>query len=170
MAKLEENQQYWKNKTEEFAKNPEAVEKELKGLYAKKYRSREAIQKKVEEIMKPYVDELKAKFPKAKIGYRGSLATGTRYKTGGPFMPDNFDVDAYIIEDNLANLFINNPRKFRDCRSLGIIDFEKMTIGIEKELKNTFLGYGKENETFTFRIWTIKEYHEEIIKQGFKNL
>jgi hypothetical protein len=36
------------------------------------------------------------------LGYRGSLATGVKFKTGGPFDPTDFDVDAFIVSDKLA--------------------------------------------------------------------
>lgn len=169
LRQLEQNQQYWKEKSIEFEKNPEAVEQELKGLYAKKFNSRLAVQQKVEEILKPYVDELKARFPKAKIGYRGSLVTDVRYKTGGPFDPSHFDVDAYIVDDDLANMF-DEFIKFKDCKRIKVYNFQEICENIETTLKSTFQGYNKGDGVFTFRIWTFKEYKEKIVPNGFKNL
>lgn len=63
--------------------------------------------KAVDDLIKPQINKLKNLYPDAKMGYRGSLSTGTKYSTGGPFDPTDWDVDAFIVSDNLAAKFPN---------------------------------------------------------------
>jgi hypothetical protein len=61
---------------------------------------------KVEQIMKPFAQQIAAAYSDAQIGIRGSLARGASYnKATGGFKPSNsdfFDVDAFIVSDRLA--------------------------------------------------------------------
>jgi hypothetical protein len=59
---------------------------------------------------------LAKKFPDSRAGYRGSLARGKKgaHKGGGPFDPNDFDVDAFIVDDKLAATVPKNAKGFRN--------------------------------------------------------
>jgi len=63
---------------------------------------------------------LKAKFPDAKVGFRGSLARGTKgaHKGGGPFDPTDYDVDAFVVSDSLAATVAKDAKGFRNLGRL----------------------------------------------------
>jgi len=94
----------------------------------------------------------------AVVGYRGSLASGVKFKTGGPFDPTNFDVDAFIVSDKLAGQFgsAHGMAVFRNGRNAdGLLD-------VSKSLENSFQnipGYRIDKyKPFTFRIYTTSEF------------
>jgi filamentous hemagglutinin len=113
----------------------------------------------VDNLIQPKTSQLNNLLPDAKIGYRGSLSTGTKYSTGGPFDPTDWDVDAFIVSDNLASQIGGSG--FRNGRDISSI--EQISNELETLFKN-ISGYrtapGKE---FTFRVWTQAEY-DQIIK------
>lgn len=55
-------------------------------------------------MLKSKIDNLRRLYPDAKIGYRGSLAIGTKYNNGNPlpFDPKDWDVDAFSVSDELS--------------------------------------------------------------------
>ncbi|MFI5387709.1 MAG: hypothetical protein ACHQ50_16500 [Fimbriimonadales bacterium] len=63
---------------------------------------------------------LAEEFPEAKVGFRGSLARGSKgaHKGGGPFDPANYDVDAFIVSDALASLVPKNAGGLRNLARL----------------------------------------------------
>lgn len=123
----------------------------------------DSIRTKVEELLKSKIVFITAKYPDAKIGYRGSLATGKKYKTGGPFDPNDFDVDAFIVSDKLADRFVKKV-KWRDARDEG---FEQLANELEFHFKETFKGYRVDpKKPFTFRVWTENEYINKIKQKG----
>src|SRR5262249_23605903 len=94
--------------------------------------------------------------PDATVGYRGSLARGTKgpHKGNAPFDPTSFDVDAFIVSDSLSREVPANRRNFRsarrDSRLVGIQN------AIDRELRGKFAGL--RDEPFTFRIFSTEEY------------
>lgn len=99
------------------------------------------------------------------MGYRGSLSTGTKYSTGGPFDPTDWDVDAFIVSDELAAK-IGNSNPFRDGRK--ITDIEKIADDLEISYKN-ISGYRTEvGKPFTFRVWTQAEFDKIVKPNGYK--
>jgi hypothetical protein len=121
--------------------------------------------KVVDDIIKKKIDELNRLFPNSQMGYRGSLATGIKYSTKGPFDPTDWDVDAFIVSDELAAKF-NKYTTFRNGRDINGID--QLADDIEKELLN-ISGYRSEpNKKFTFRIWNEKEFEIKIKPFAFK--
>ncbi len=105
-------------------------------------------------------------YPDAKIGYRGSLSTGVKHSKGGPFDPTDFDVDAFIVSDELAAKF-DAGTFFRDARDLPEVE------GIADSLESTFInsldGYRVEaGKPFTFRIFTEAEYLSKVQPNGCK--
>jgi len=137
------------------------------------------IAKNADDILAKKVASIKAKYPNSKVGYRGSLANGAKYnkdfkKRGGdeylPFKPDDWDVDAFIIDDDLAAKFPPNER-FRDVRSNGIDNDLK---NICDDLENSFKlenGYRIEaRKPFTFAVWTTQDFENKIKDFGYKIL
>jgi hypothetical protein len=53
-------------------------------------------------IIQSYEGKIKAIAPDAKLGIRGSVATGRR-SSGGAFNPRHYDVDAFIISEKLSS-------------------------------------------------------------------
>ncbi|MEO5684262.1 MAG: RHS repeat-associated core domain-containing protein [Chitinophagaceae bacterium] len=101
---------------------------------------------------------------KAIVGYRGSLATGVKYKTGAPFNPSDFDVDAFIVSDKLAKQF--NSSRFRNGRD--IPELTNLSNELEKVFKK-MPGYRTSAEkTFTFRIFSSKEFKFTVKPNGYK--
>ncbi len=107
--------------------------------------------------------------PDAIIGYRGSLATGKKYKSGGDFDHKDWDCDAFIVDDDLAALFPSGE-KWRDIAERP--DFKPIIEKMAKDLK-TLKGYknksiyvnGKEVKVadFTFRVFTKAEFEDPKI-------
>jgi filamentous hemagglutinin len=112
----------------------------------------------VDDLLRARIDKIKRLYPDAKIGYRGSLATGTKYSTGGAFDPKDWDVDAFIVSDELYGKLPAGWKSARDVPEIGAICED-----IENQLK-ILSGYrtapGKE---FTFKVWQEKDF-EIIIK------
>lgn len=104
--------------------------------------------------------------PNAVVGYRGSLATGTKFSSGLPFDPKDFDVDAFIISDKLDEGFLPfSPfHNGRDIKGLtGISDF------LEGEFKK-FSGYRTEKyKPFTFRIFSGADFDYTTYKDPVKH-
>ncbi|MCT4584751.1 MAG: hypothetical protein N4A54_07500 [Peptostreptococcaceae bacterium] len=90
------------------------------------------------------------------IGCRGSTVSGVRFKSKKPFDPDDFDVDAFIVSDDLAKLVESN-RGFRDGRR--IPELLDMSDRMEDFFKHEFDGYRTSRyKKFTFRIFSKNEY------------
>ncbi|MDM5249134.1 hypothetical protein [Lysinibacillus sp. G4S2] len=80
--------------------------------------------------------------PNAKVGYRGSLATSRKgpHKGNLPFDPTDFDIDAFIVSDELS-------LKFRSSGKWGsgakIREIRQMQQEIVKALKGSLDGLRK---------------------------
>jgi hypothetical protein len=120
--------------------------------------------KVVDDLIKPQINSLKSLYPDAKMGYRGSLATGKKYSTGGPFDPSDWDVDAFIVSDELASKI--GGTGFRNGRDISAI--EKIADDLELHYTN-ISGYRTEiGKPFTFRVWTQAEFDKIVKPNGFK--
>ncbi|MEB7453630.1 hypothetical protein [Lysinibacillus sphaericus] len=123
----------------------------------------------VQNTMSPAAKKIKEIDPDAKVGYRGSLATGQKgpHKGNAPFDPTDFDIDAFIVSDKLASKFPENDpwkagTKIREIRNL--------QKEIDKSLKDSLEGLRRVDkkgrpDKFTFRIYTQKEF-EKKYKSG----
>ncbi|WP_437395119.1 hypothetical protein [Flagellimonas lutimaris] len=120
----------------------------------------------VDGLLKRQMQKLKNLYPNSKIGYRGSLATGTKYSTGGPFDPTDWDVDAFIVSDELAAKFPANVR-FRNAKE---VDAAIKSIGedLEASLKK-INGYRfQDDKPLAFRVYTEIEFNTVVKSNGSK--
>lgn len=129
--------------------------------------ARERIAAGIEIAMSKSIKEITDLDSKALIGYRGSLATGTKFSTGAPFTAKDFDVDAFIVSDKLAAQFPGD-RWFRS--GLDITGVKEVSSELQFYLSR-IPGYRVETgKSFTFRIFTVKEYLDQVFFNGFKLL
>jgi len=102
--------------------------------------------------------------PNATIGYRGSIASGIS-KAHDPniFRPinfNNFDVDAFIQSDYLANELVFSNRRRDASKIAGMTEIE---ASIDSELHSTLPGLRE--EPFGFRIFKSHEL-SDIARRG----
>ncbi|AKF92340.1 hypothetical protein [Brevibacillus laterosporus] len=131
-----------------------------------KGQTREEIMNTVQETLNPALKKIKELDPNAKVGYRGSLATGQKgpHKGNAPFDPTDFDIDAFIVSDKLASKF---QKKDKWRSGAKIEEVEQLQQQIDKTLKESLDGlrrFDKKGrpDNFTFRIFTQKEYDQKI--------
>ena len=125
------------------------------------------IREEVERVLSAHREEILKLDPNAKIGYRGSLATGIKFKSQTPFDPGNFDVDAFIVSDAIAGKY--PPRvQWRSGEQHRNLSPLQSTIDKELRAKPEMKGMRKgEKEKFNFRIFTTREM-ARIEKAGEK--
>ncbi len=134
-----------------------------------------ALHKEANTLFAAEVQSLKGLYPKAKIGYRGSLSRGEKFnkitKEFEEFNPNSFDMDGFIVSDELVAKFPVADQgwmKWRDARDLGSQPlFEVSADKLHLEFSNNLPGYRK-NDIFTFKVWTEAEYEYEVLKNGYK--
>ncbi len=120
---------------------------------------------KVEELLTSAKKQVKALDSDAIVGFRGSLATGKKFKSGKDFDPTDFDVDAFIVSDKLAGSFKKGG--FRNGRK--VEGLNELSDDLEKAFQNNFTGYRVEkNKPFTFRVFTEVEFEKVVKPNGFK--
>ncbi|MFC1284995.1 T7SS effector LXG polymorphic toxin [Bacillus paralicheniformis] len=153
-------------KGEEAGKKVAKAEKGVKG--AEKVQTRKEIMNTVQSKMSPAVKKIKEIDPNAKVGYRGSLATGQKgpHKGNAPFDPADFDIDAFIVSDKLASKF---PSSSRWRAGTDIKEIRKIQKELDKTLKNSLDGLRKTDkkgrpDKLTFRIFTQEEYNSKFTK------
>ncbi|MGL4461959.1 MAG: hypothetical protein ACRC1K_07375, partial [Planctomycetia bacterium] len=98
---------------------------------------------------------LKAAFPDAKVGFRGSLARGTKgaHKGNAPFDPSNYDVDAFIVSDSMAAKI---PKVSKGFRNLGRLpEHRKLIESISNKLR-TIAGH--RDEAVKIRVFSHEEF------------
>lgn len=114
------------------------------------------VQNKINSILLEHLPSIQAIDPNAQVGYRGSAASGISKahdpKISKPFNPNNFDVDAFIQSDYLANdpIFTNRRREASE-----IFGMEEIEKSIDKRLREVFPGLRE--EPFGFRIFPTHE-------------
>ena len=132
----------------------------------------------VDDILLENIWEIKKLYPNAKIWYRGSLATGkkTLKDSNGnaildadwniqfvDFNPNDFDVDAFIIDDDLAGKISGYWKDVKDWDD----ELKGLVDDIQKQLKE-INWYRIEDKTFTFRVWTQLKFDEKVKDFGYK--
>jgi RHS repeat-associated protein len=64
--------------------------------------TREEILQSALDVLKSYDDQIKQVFgPDVTYGIRGSTSTDTNYRTGEPFNPADFDIDAFVVNPSI---------------------------------------------------------------------
>ncbi len=100
---------------------------------------------------------LAKQFPDARAGFRGSLARGTKgaRKGGGPFDPTNFDVDAFIVSDDLAAAI---PKAAKGFRNLGRLPEHR---GLIKSISDKLRGIpGHRDEAVKIQVFSVEEFNK----------
>ena len=116
----------------------------------------------VAEVLQSEMSFIRSLDPNAQIGVRGSLARGTKGqgKNFAPFDPNDYDVDAFIVSDELSAFFPSSKR-LRDARrnaSLEELGMKDAMDRIESKLRSHPDLQGiREDELFSFRIMTHGE-------------
>jgi filamentous hemagglutinin len=139
-------------------------------------RDRTTILQALGDTVQPHLDNILNLDPQAQIGIRGSLVRGTKgpHKGNAPFDPDDFDVDAFIVSDELAARFTRRQSRFRDGRNIPEINEVQSSIESSLRSNDLFSGLRKTTTTqtgnvmpdnFTFRIFTQKEIQKFQQKQ-----
>ncbi|WP_426390204.1 hypothetical protein [Lysinibacillus sp. VIII_CA] len=131
-----------------------------------KVQTRTEIMNTVQNTMSPAAKKIKEIDPDAKVGYRGSLATGQKgeHKGFAPFDPTDFDIDAFIVSDKLASRF---PSKKYWRSGVDIAEVNQIQSQIDRALKESLPGMRKVDkrgkpDNFNFRIYTQEEYNKKI--------
>ena len=119
--------------------------------------TRENIIEDVQAEFRTHLDVIRNIDPEAKVGFRGSLASGTKgpHKENNPFDPNDFDVDALIVSDKLAGMIKKDRKGFRSGSRHGQLDEIQATI--ERSLRSNPIFSGMRAGRFKFRIYSIDE-------------
>jgi YD repeat-containing protein len=118
--------------------------------------TREGIVGSLGQVVQPHLDTITQLDADALVGFRGSLARGFTgsHKGGGPFNSNDFDVDAFIVSDQLAGSF-NSRVPFRSGAAIPQVG--EVQQAIDSSLRQSPAFSGLRDEPFTFRIYTQQE-------------
>jgi hypothetical protein len=121
----------------------------------------------VDELLTGELPDVRAIFPNAKIGCRGSVVTGWRYSAQTHFNPESFDVDAFIVDDEFAALW-GGFTGFRDASEKSTA-IEIMSEELDLVFRGLFPGYRIDpDDPFAYRVWTEAEFQERVVPDGYK--
>ncbi|MEJ5054701.1 DUF6531 domain-containing protein, partial [Sphingobacterium sp. MYb382] len=125
-----------------------------------------SVQEKINNILLDHLSAIQKIDSNASIGYRGSAASGISKahdpSISKPLNPNNFDVDAFINSDYLAN----NPLFTNRTRNAAKIDgMKEIEASIDKQLREVFPNNKFKNESFGFRIFKTHEL-DELARKG----
>lgn len=118
--------------------------------------SREEIVKDLGDVVQPHLEAISQLDEDALVGFRGSLARGFKgpHKGNAPFDPQSFDVDAFIVSDELAAQ-VKSRNNFRNGGR--IPEIYEIQNSIDRSLRQQPSFSGLRDEPFTFRIFTRDE-------------
>jgi len=113
-------------------------------------------QRLASEALAPLAKE----FQGARIGFRGSLARGAKgpHKGGAPFDPANFDVDAFIVSDELASIVPQNAQRFRN---LARLPQYRSLVGELSQAIKTIPGV-RQADAFKVRVFSNAEFEAAV--------
>nr|WP_234006168.1 RHS repeat-associated core domain-containing protein [Cronobacter turicensis] len=115
-----------------------------------------SIQQQIDAILRDHLPAIQAIDPNATVGYRGSAASGISKahdpKIARPVDFTNFDVDAFIQSDYLANDPVFTNRRRDASRIAGMQEIES---SIDSKLRAAFPGL--RDEPFGFRVFKTHE-------------
>lgn len=123
-------------------------------------------QEKINAILLDHLPEIQKIDPNVTIGYRGSAASGVSSAHLGDAAKTidfkNFDVDAFIQSDYLANdpIFTNRRRDADKIPGLG-----KIQESIDEQLREAFPNNSFKDEPFGFRIFKTHEL-DDLARKG----
>ncbi len=122
------------------------------------------IRDQVSQIISEQVEAIKKIDADAIVGFRGSIASGVKgaHKGNLPFDPSNFDVDGFIVSDEMAKKY-SKSQWFRSAGNKFPV-IKKLERTLEKTFQGAFPGYRlpKKGQTgFSFRIFTTAEYNKK---------
>ena len=130
------------------------------GLAGEAGLTREQIQAKVNDVLREHLQEVKEMDINAEIGYRGSLASGTKFTKQVPFDASDFDVDAFIKSDYMAQGYSNRMRHGGDIPGINAIQ-KKIDAALRK-----IPGFeGLRKDPFEFRIFKMHEL-DDLARKG----
>ena len=102
------------------------------------------VQQQIDDILREYLPAIQKIDPNAEIGYRGSAASGISKahdpSISRPIDLNNFDVDAFIQSDYLANDPVYSNRR-RDAAE--IKGMKEIEASIDRKLRLIFPGLKK---------------------------
>jgi hypothetical protein len=132
--------------------------------FAPGYVASQGVFGRVSDVVRGAAVRIQESYPGSVVGVRGSLARGARYdnesKALAPFDKSSWDVDAFIVNDQLAAK-IGLDKRVRVSSELGA---EQAQINAAlAELP----GY---RSGFFFRVFTTQEWVTKYSKEPFKNL
>jgi len=123
--------------------------------------TRESIINGLADVVEPQLDAIRKIDPNARVGFRGSLASGIKRAKNGnparPFDPSDFDVDMFIVSDML--------RKGRGFQ-VGPKPVRNIAKDIDKRLRQLpgFEGLRGGKDKLQFRIWGSEELQKKALK------
>ncbi len=121
----------------------------------------------VDQLLIGELPGVRAIFPNAKIGCRGSVVTGWRYSAQTHFNPTSFDVDAFIVDDEFAALW-GDFTGFRDASTMNPT-IAALSEELDLVFRDLFPGYRIDpNDPFAYRVWTEAEFQERVVPDGYK--
>lgn len=117
-----------------------------------------SIRPKVEGVLAEAAERVKQLDRNAIIGFRGSSARGYKgpQKNSDPFDPSAFDVDAFIVSDQLAE----GMRKVNGARfpkQSGNSELSQLQRRLDDELRSKLSGL--KARPFSFRVFTLQEFN-----------
>lgn len=114
-----------------------------------------------QEILSQSAERIRKLDPNAVVGFRGSTARGYKgpHKNNDPFDPESFDVDAFIVSDDIAAK-IGMNRSFRAASEASFPEIVQEQQLIETALRARF--HGLKNGPFTFRVYTSREFLNKV--------
>nr|WP_261282402.1 RHS repeat-associated core domain-containing protein [Serratia fonticola] len=128
---------------------------------------RAKIQSELDKILSGSLDDILKIDPEAQIGYRGSLATGVK----GPhklnpdgsrktFDPTDFDVDAFVVSDKLADAVKPNRINFRDGSRHP--DINRIQSEMDTLMRNNPAFSGLRSDKLVLRIFSKAEMAKKL--------
>jgi RHS repeat-associated protein len=110
------------------------------------------------DVLKGHDSEIRQVFGEdVQYGVRGSLSTGVKYKTGGPFNPSDFDIDAFVISKDL-------PAGFSRKVMPNSMEVKELEQAIERELRALEGFEGMRTQQFGFRNWKREQPGSTVCK------
>ena len=128
--------------------------------------TRENIIEDVQAELKTHLDAIRNIDPDAKVGFRGSLASGTKgeHKGNASFDPKDFDVDVLIVSDKLAGMIEKDSKGFRSGSKHK--ELKRIQTAVYQSLRSNPIFSGMRAGKFRFRIYSVDEMRRLRIRKS----